>query len=413
MNYSNSLTNFFLVSIIENNNENALKYGSMLIDHQFNEEFWIICFNILVEYIHIFMPNGPEYFYTKYKEFTHIHTEYIKKHKKLQSKHVYDEIILPVVNKLIKTYKQHISLYISPEFNKTPYNGPKSTIRELFINLNELLTKITAEKQANPQKIINQNNISKLQSIVGQLLIFYNPQLDNQIHEKIVNNVWNIILTHSKKLIKPTQMNIHFLAKLYHKKLLNKLNIQSLILLNALFYFIYVYNYDLIPAERPSANTSKKTTDGAVFVDKNIDTAYNQIIQKSNKNQSKYTQKILNNLGEDIQNDPFHMLKVGKLLQIPSNTLKKKKMGRNNDIMDKKNLQIYKKFIHDTMYNFEGFCQPITFISDDNDHENNDKNDQKHSHYKIISHDSDHLLNYDQKLSKFNIIKMQTDDKNN
>lgn len=479
----------FLASLIQNDYKNALKYGTTLIMDGFNDDFWICCFNIMVEYTHIFLPNGPVFLHEKYTEFVTIQKQFLKINKKIKLKHVHNDIIVPVIDKLSKNYKQHISLYIQPEYNcKTKTNT--KCVRELFIQLNTLLNKMVCEKQKNEQKIIKHSHIVKVQTVIGKLFSIDCDSVNNvheiykinifththsQIHEKIIHNVWNIILNHAKQLNPQTHKNIRCLAKLYHTRLLHKLESHSFIILNALFYFIYAYNYEIVPPKlikntvndcnnntdpntanntatnstvrnTPTNNSAINNTDFEYIQSKsphesinggndyNNDEEYNdnnheqhnnnknnhgqhnhhhdtkndkidyekQLSKILNKPCNSTVQAILSEIDEDIKHDPFYMVRVYKLLQIPFDTIygsDDTNNHRNNEI----NKQLQQKIVRQSMYDFSNLyasdnVRDLTDISENCN--NNDPND-----YKIIYNKSG-IFN-DNKSSQFQIIKME------
>ena len=94
----------FSSAVIHNDCTNAIKYGCELIDHNYFDDFWITCFGIMVEYTHIFLPNGPSYLYTKYVVFNEIQQQFLRSNHRISLDDVID-IVIPVIE--ILTKKSH------------------------------------------------------------------------------------------------------------------------------------------------------------------------------------------------------------------------------------------------------------------------------------------------------------------
>lgn len=280
--YSRLLTN----SLLENNYSKSLEYSLELISAGFYDEFWRVCLSILIEYIHIFRGTGPSFFYEQYSKFKEI--------KKNSTDSKFESNVYPIIQCLIHTlsqnYKQHISMYIKSQYNPTNKISTSET-KILFVSLHNTLQLLVDRKNKNLQ--INDKTSIKLQTLIGQILSIdcdSITNLDNDInlfthtfsklHESISNTLWNILLSNSKKITdKNIHKNIECLAKLYYTKLLNFLNKQSLIVVCAAFYFIYVYDY----------------TDQQIISER-IET------------------ELFDSIDDNIKNDSFHMCKVYKLL---------------------------------------------------------------------------------------------------
>lgn len=460
----------FSSSLIEHDQQNALKYGCNLISHGYNDDFWIVCFGIMVEYTHIFLPNGPVFLYDKYIMFTNIKKKCSKMGEKFKLKYVYYEVIVPVIEKLCNNYKQHISLYIQPQYNATNKIKHGKIIRQLFIDFNKVLNKMVKDKQKNCHKIMGQTHIIKLQTIIGKLLSVDCDSLTNfinhshiriniyththsQVHEKIVNNIWNIVLNHAKKLNTQTYENIRCLVKLFHTRLLHRIELHCFIILNALFYFIYAYNYHIQPppcidetqqiqpvneikgnehdehyahngqqnsqhnsqqsheqnqphshqqnhmanlvVEKTINNTkTAKTTNNTSDKTFSHDVYEQKFCEILNKPNNEEVQTILNEIDDDIKNDPFYMIKVYKLLQIPFDN------GNEDTIKNKEvSKKLQQQMVRQSIHNFNNVYT--------SDHIREFSEKMSSDDYKII--DNKLGMFSESKSSQFQIIKMNDD----
>lgn len=247
----------FKNSLIKNNYYLSLYFGfEMIISGYFNE-FWRIIISFVVEYIHISSPNLPK----------NIHNIYIY-YKKLQSKYKKDkinirnlfefqkQIIFLIKNLTGNLQKQqiHLSNIIRSTYNNYTTSSIKdiSLIKPVFKRLN-ILIKLCIYNKINNIKT-EEKVLNELFNIIGYLLSIdaesYNqdkPYMIRLYHHKNskINNditgiIWNIILKNSK-YNKFIWNQIVSLYNIYNKKILTKIDKESYLILNSVFFLIYSY----------------------------------------------------------------------------------------------------------------------------------------------------------------------------
>lgn len=341
-------------SLLENDYVTSYEHACSLIISKRYDDFWKVILCIHVEYIHIFLPNGPIYLFNEYTKFKTIQ----KKKMKLEKQHIkledVSDIVCNVTKIIASAYKQHLSIYVKKEYNEQIRVDKKivpKIVKNQFFVLNKLLDQIVHFKIRNKfNKRINENLEIKVQKCIGTLYSIDCDSLryfvhDIQLwthscssyHSKIVNGIWSILLNQVKKLESQAQPNVKSLARFFHSKLLQTMEKQSLILLNALFYFIYVYNYKY-QAPPILAEKSKNILKVKPMIN---------ILKKKKDNYNNNTQKnkILSKLNENVINDPFLYSKYRKMLGFNS---KKKKSKKNKYVPTEED-----KFVLNKLFEFD------------------------------------------------------------
>ena len=162
---------YFRESMIQNNYKNSLFYGIQLLKQNKHDDFWRVCFNVVVEYIHILFPKLPFLVYVNYKK--------CQKIKDFRSIDIFTfKLYLITIKTICLTYKQHISIYICEELKK-PKNAKSKKEKELnlelrirssFIELKRLLQKIIEKKKESKKKKIYKTTIYNLYKTIADLL---------------------------------------------------------------------------------------------------------------------------------------------------------------------------------------------------------------------------------------------------
>ena len=350
--FSPSVSASFTQFILQNDAIDAIKLGLDMLASGQHENFWINCFSVMVEYVHLFLPNCPNFIFKKFNEFNTL----FKSHNyKITSVEQYKPIIIPVVNLLCNNYKQHLSLYIPDKYNVIEKSN-SGKVRDLFRDLNGILTKLTEWKQKNQEKIANQTQVNKLFEIVGKILSVDCDSLTNfytqnhnkinlfththsQIHPKIAHILWSILLSQAKQLDAKSYANCESLAKLYHTRLLDKIEQSSFIILNVCCYFVYVYDFTIRP--KTILMCQKKQAQPSA---KNEAIAHRQDYENMK-------QRILNDVDEDTKEDIFHMRKIYQLFGINY-------IGGDDDETDSRlslrNANEQKKLVQQSLFDFQG-----------------------------------------------------------
>lgn len=343
---SSNLVKQFYLALINNRNLVAYEKGCELIIKQKHTDFWRICICVLVEWIHIFLPNGPVFLYTNFSEFYITKKKLLRRKRMLRIEHV-EKIITQVVNVLATSCKQHISLYVKNQYNlqnKITKHTWTVFIREQFYQLNDTLRKMVAYKIKHKyiKSCTNRMNI-QLQRIIGKILSIDCDSLNNydnniqlfvhtnsMIHETIIKNTFSIILTHATNLQQYSKPNIEALVKFYHSKLLFSMQKQSFIVLNIIFYFIHVYNYNYdIPPIIDEKQKKSKLKKHERLISLSSRNQTNQIKQIKNQNSlncgNQEIKTLLMEFKKDIHECPIFSSKIYKELKLPPKTRKEKR----------------------------------------------------------------------------------------
>jgi len=248
------LINKFKLYLLNNHEENAIKYGILLIENNYFEDFWRTCLSIIIEYIHFLSPNLIYLFYKKFIKYKNL-----KKFDKCNIDIIFFKEIIEIIKNIAISYKQHLSLYI----DKKSYNNidtNQQNICKLLKSFNIILKKITFEKIQNHN--ICKNLQHKSQCILAHILAFksdsiliqdndfninlYSHKCNNQNEiNQLFKTIFNIILNHICKFkCSSTQVIVRTLIKIFYTKLLNSTGKESYIILNILFYFIFRYDVE-------------------------------------------------------------------------------------------------------------------------------------------------------------------------
>lgn len=379
--------------ILESNSVDAIKIATELIISGEYDDFWIICFSIMVEYIHIFLPNCPVFMYEKYISFNDI----LKAHNfKIKNIEVVYDIIIPIIHMLCNNYKQHISLYVTEEINISERTDSKQA-RNLLTNINKLLDKMAQNKIKDSQKIANQSTMIKLFKMIAKIFSIDCDSLTNFsvhshykinlfthtnsiTHDKIINVLWSILLSNAKKLDINSFNNVQALGKLYHTKLLHKIEQSSFIILNACCYFIYAYDFTIIPKIKPIKTSSKPP----VVSDINMNEYETYLSKKdlgSNHTPSQnhtlpdpifhLKQTILNDLDPETRTDIFHMRKIYQLLEMQDPNQSNSDDHKQSNFISKEQRQR----IQQSIFDFDAFLlDNDTCVSNNANNEQNPPN---------------------------------------
>ena len=337
----------FETSILSNNYYNALYFGMEAIASGYFKDFWLVAFTILSEYIHVLSPNLPRQFIDRYKRFKEIEKKLRKKKVNLLEMRNILEIqkfVVFIIKNLIECKKKHSSFFIKPIYN----NQRKLIVRDikkltpLFKRLKLLMNTVTNNKIT--YKGNTEATLIEIFNLMGQLLsvdcdsamnmahphninLYHHTR--SQINEQIVGVFWNILI----KIAKINQnifTQISALYDIYNSKLMQKLEKESYILLNALYYFVYNINDepvigitkgDIMFVQRfyiniqKALNTETEREDFMKIEDKNKKKS-KRGGKKSKKSVKKRNQLLLKNRQKNISQPNIKMYEVKPTIPI-------------------------------------------------------------------------------------------------
>ena len=238
----------FEQSLTAGNFRKSVFLGGKLYNEN-NFLFWGIMTRVSCEYLHICFPALPWFIYRKHKE-NSLHAAY------------------QTIKTICQGYKQHISLYIPKDYNNIKKKVNEG-LRVLFHQLNELFKKVI-KFQAHIGKKRMQKYSDEIFIIISRLLSTGCDSLTNKdpihglilfththssISEKNLQVIWSIILTHAKQLDKDTCLQIVILHKFWVSKIVHASGKQSLLILQAVLYFVSICNFDF--PEFPEVNENE------------------------------------------------------------------------------------------------------------------------------------------------------------
>jgi hypothetical protein len=253
-----SLLDIFKKSLILNNYYSSLYFGFEIIISGYYNEFWRIVFTILVEYVHITSPNLPKNMYNIHKFYKKLQSKY--KRNKIDIRNIFEfqkQIVFLIKNltTISQQQKVHISHLIRPSYN----NYETSKVRHISMIVPVLRRFKVLLQLCIYNKINNiqtpQKTLEELFNIIGYLLSVdsdsyhqdkpYRIKLyhhkNSKINQDIIGLLWNILLK-SGKINKFILQQIMTFYNIYTQKILYKIEKDSYLILNAIFYLIYSYN---------------------------------------------------------------------------------------------------------------------------------------------------------------------------
>jgi len=276
----------FESSLVNNLYDDSLYHGLKLLNSvspSNHKLFWATCYKVIIEYIHITLPDIHSFFYSMYNRYHDMN-------------HHNKEDIEYLIHVLTSTQKQHISVYVNiQEFNKSRISNDPCNYGILRDNLHVFNKCINYqhEKGKLPTTIICNQLYSALGSIFAfdcdtdknqdkEYGIILYSHLDSKISHKIMDKIIKTItITTSKGNNKQVMKNIASLKYFYHEKLLLYYDRQMYIILNMCYYLMYSIDFDYPPF--PSRKREDKVIEKEEDKDKD-NNMINNIILKSKHN---------------------------------------------------------------------------------------------------------------------------------